>query len=516
MTEDTAVLPLPHEPAPKPRRTGVIATAIAVPAVLLIGGGAYAYQQLNGGGAQPDDVLPASVVAYARLDADPSASQKIKLFKLIKKSPDLAKEIGIKTDKQDLRKDIAEEILGSTCPNVDYDKDIKPWLGDRIGAAATSDASLLVAIQVTDEKAARKGIELVTGCQNLTAPGIAFSKGYALVGESQKVVDAAMKSATKKPLADDPAFTEDMESLGDEGIASVWVDAEKATKAFGSEMGFTGPGAGNPFADARSAALALRAGDDNVELIGIGHRLTDIGKPATVNLGELPARSVLAASFSGGGKIIGDQWDEFLDGIVTGFNSGSGLHITRDDVDATIKDIEHNTDLVLPRDLKTLLGDNITFVIGDTNLDSIDSIEGPDDLAKLDVAIAMQSDSKSTTDLARRIAKSLADFTGIELAVESTKDGAVLATNKTFAKTFESGKNLSDSDSYASVIDADDSVGGGFFFDIAKVIDVARGMDLSAQDKKDLDQLKELKAFGFSTTKDGDRVIRGTLKLSFN
>ncbi|MEO6470871.1 MAG: DUF3352 domain-containing protein [Aeromicrobium sp.] len=496
MTE-TTVLPA----APKPRPKGLIVAAIAVP-IVLIGGGAFAWQLLGGGGTQPDEVLPANVAAYARLDADPSASQKIKLFKLIKKAPNVAKELGIKTDTQDLRKDITEEILGKDCKNVDYDKDIKPWLGDRIGIAATSDLSALVAIQVTDEKAARKGIALATGCQNLSDPGIVFAKGYALVAETQKAAAAAAKYAVNKPLSAKRAFTEDMQSLGDQGIASVWVDAGVLNKAGGDSM-FGGGAADKSLQNVRSAAFTLRAGDNNVEFTGIGHTRDDIGKVATVNLGALPAKSLFVASVSGGAKQVDTQWSSLTQGFA------------QEEIDSTLKLIEDESGFKLPQDLKTLLGDNLTLVAGDSNLSILETFSGPQDLNKLDIAIAMHSDSAAATKLAKQIAAKVAQFTGIELAVVTTKDGAVLATNETFAKDFKSGKKLSDSESFKSVIDRDESAYGGFFLDIAKIVKAARGMELSASDKRDLAQLKELQSFGLSATKDGDRVIRGTLKLSF-
>lgn len=484
---------VPPAAAPKPRRTGLLATAVAVP-VLLIGGGAYAYQQLNGGGTQPDEVLPSTVIAYARLDANPSASQKIKLFKLLRKSPDLAKEIGIETDAQDLRKNLVEGIL-SDCKSIDYAKDIKPWIGDRVGVGVTDPRgdNGLVALQVSDEKAARKGIDLAAGCLGLSDPGVAFSKGYAVIGNTQKDVDTAVKAAATKTLSAAPAFAEDMENLGDGGIASVWVSA----KAFLSEFAGDLPDAASrkQVDNIRSAALTLRAGDNTIELTGVGHTNTDIGKPATVDLGDLPEASVLTASFAGGGQMIGSQWDSL------------NLDLT--------KGIEEETGFKLPEDLQTLFGDNFTLVVGDSNLASLDSLEGPGDVAKLDAAIAMRSTTGPATELAHRIAREVAKFTGIELAVVSTDKGAVLATNEDFARNFKGGKKLAGTDEFSSVIDNKTSIGGGLFVDLAQIIKTARGADLSPSDKKDLDQLKDLKAFGFSTAKDGDRVVRGTLKLSF-
>lgn len=487
-------------PAAAPRKTRryVLAVGLAV-IVVLAGSAAFAFQKLSGGGTQPEDVLPASVVAYARLDGDPSASQKVKLLHLLNKSPDLAKQLGIKDDKQDLRKTLFSSLL-SDC-EIDYNAEIKPWIGDRfgVGVAKSGDTGFF-AIQVTDEKAARKGIALAAGCLGLKDPGVVFAKGYALLGEGQKATAAAAKQAETSPLADKPAFIEDMKSLGDPGIASVWADATGLGDTFGSEMG----DAGKSLNTVRSGALTLRAGGDNIELTGIAHTAKDIGKVSTVDLGALPESSLLAASASGGGKQVDRQWTTFTEGFV------------RDQIDSTLAEIEQQTGFVLPADLKTLLGDNITLVVGDRNLETIDSIQGPEGLSELDIAVALHSDKTAGTALANKIAKEVEDFAGLKLAVVSTSDGAVFATNEEFANDFTKGKSLSDGDSFASVIGDDNSAYGGFFFDIAKAVKVASGMDLPASAKDDLDQLKDLKALGFSANKDGDRVIRGTLKLSFN
>jgi len=155
-------------------------------------------------------------------------------------------------------------------------------------------------------------------------------------------------------------------------------------------------------------------------------------------------------------------------------------------------------------------------VMGDRDLKAIPDLDGPQDLKKIDVALAMRSNRKDATELARRIAAKVSTSAGINLAVVSTKDGAVLATNRSFGKSFEHGKKLRDSNAFSGVIDQEKSAYGGFFLDIAKIVKAARSAELSAQDKDDLDQVKHLNSLGLWATKDGDRVIQGTLKLSFD
>ncbi|MDQ3156837.1 MAG: DUF3352 domain-containing protein [Actinomycetota bacterium] len=486
-------------PASTSSRRPLLVGGVALAAVVVLGGSAaFAWDQLAGGGTQPHDVLPSSVVAYARVDGDPSASQKIQLLQLVRKSPELAKEIGIKDADQDLRKTIIKEML--TDCSVDYAKDVEPWIGERFGVGVASSGDTgFVAVQVTDEKAARKGISLVSGCLGFDDPGVAFVKGYALIGEGQDKTEAAAKEAARSPLADKASFKEDMESLGDEGIASVWADAKGLNEAFGASLG-GGAAADKALAKTRSSAASLRAGDDNIELSAISHQNKEIGKVSQVDLGELPADAVLAASISGGGRQVDQQWPALTEAM------------GEFDLDGVLGQIEDETGFVLPADLKTLLGDNLTLVAGDRNLAKIQDFQGPADIGKLDVALALHSDSAKATELANRIASLASRFGGFELAVVKTKDGAVLATNKAFANSFTKGKSLRESESFGSVISDENSSFGGFYLDIAKTVEVARSMDAPA---KDLKQVKQLRALGLSVTNDSDRVSRATLKLSF-
>ena len=62
------------------------AVAVAVVAAVTLGGTAVV-SALGGGGAQPEDVLPANAIAFAKLDLNPSAGQKLAVFQLASKFP---------------------------------------------------------------------------------------------------------------------------------------------------------------------------------------------------------------------------------------------------------------------------------------------------------------------------------------------------------------------------------------------------------------------------------------------
>jgi hypothetical protein len=328
-------------PPPPPPETGVPAaadgsskrgrggrTAIigGIAAALVLGGGfgAYAvYDKLSGGGVQPHDVLPASTEVYARFDLDPSASQKIDLFKLLRKVPDLADEAGIKSDKADIRELVFPEIIASACDDVDYEKDVEPWLGDRIGVGANiEDESVVIAVQTTDEGKSRAGIKQLFECADEDY-GLAYLDGYALISPKQADVDKAVKATEKASLGDSKTFSDDFDRLGDQGIASGWVDLKalsdipEAKEALGDEL--------DRLVDIGSVATTLRADGNAIELAvlsGVDKKSTKPTKGTP--LGKLPSDTVAALSVAGVGDQVSEAFDSFVEEFDKQFSGGAG------------------------------------------------------------------------------------------------------------------------------------------------------------------------------------------------
>ncbi len=561
----------------KGRRGARTAIIGGVAAALVLGGGlgAYAvYDRLSGGGAQPHDVLPASTQIYARFDLDPSASQKIDLFKLLRKVPDLADEVGIKSDQADIRKLVFPEIIASACDDVDYEKDVEPWLGDRIGVGANIDTkSAVVAVQVTDEDTSRAGIKQLFACADEDY-GLAYKDGYALISPTQAEVDKAVKAADKASLADNTTFADDVDELGEQGIASAWVDLKaltdlpEAKEALGSEL--------DRLVDIGSVATTLRADGDAIELAV----LSGVDKKASTGtkgtpLGKLPADTVAALSVAGVGDQVSEAFDSFVEEFDKQFSGGTGgtgdlggtsSGATADPVLATtptptpdvpripsptleptdpsdpavptdpsdpfgsapsdpftspgfsverfIQSIETETGLRLPEDLETLFGDNLTLAIGSKNLEKLPTLSGPEGFSSLDLALALTSDKAPALDLVQRLA-TLAGDNGVPLVASPTDDGAVLATNQDAADEIaDPDGSLGDQDAFKSVIpDGDDAV-GGLYVDIGTVLDKLLEADPPDDVREGIESAKALSAVGASSTTDGDRSLT-RLRVSF-
>ncbi len=102
-----------------------VAAGVAV--VASAGAGFAAGTVVGGGGTQPEDVLPDTVVAYVDIDLDPAAEQKVNLVRLLGRFPDVEKQYG---PEPDIRTVVVDWLVeGSELE----DADVSAWIGDRAG-----------------------------------------------------------------------------------------------------------------------------------------------------------------------------------------------------------------------------------------------------------------------------------------------------------------------------------------------------------------------------------------------
>lgn len=275
----------PTWPAPIGVTIGALALAIAV----VMASGIVAAVRLSGGGPQPEDVLPASTFAMARLDLDPAASQKLAVRSLSGMFPDAPGD-----DLIELRDALASDAINSL--GLSYDEDVRPWLGDRYAVAGfvvSGEVEVVVVVQTRDEGKARAAVESAEA-----DAGIGFLDGFALLGESQDVVDAAITQSNAGTLAEDPEFTEDVSSLAGDQIAVGWIDVEVFYDEIVRDLvgEFLGDLAPEVDLDGVRVALGLHATRDYVELethvIGGPDRAAGTGDISS--LVELPTATMAA------------------------------------------------------------------------------------------------------------------------------------------------------------------------------------------------------------------------------
>ncbi|MFI9571705.1 DUF3352 domain-containing protein [Microbispora rosea] len=492
--EEIGFATVPGSPAPpsgrgRLGRGWILALVAAVLVGVVGGGGVWAASKLSGGGTQPQDVLPANAMAYVRLDLDPSAGQKLALFGIARKFSATRDAFGGDDPRKALVTALQKDEPGLS--KVDYARDVEPWLGDRAGLAVLpadggGDPVGALAVQVKDEAAARTGIAKM-GLGDGKG-GLAFRDGYAVIATSQKLADEYVKAA---PLSGDPRFTADLDALGEPGVLSFWMDVEKVADAGWSEVAAT-----PVLRQIRGMrfAGALRFSGDYAELAGItrGGTATQ-GRPEPVRIGELPASTVAAASVSGLGDLLREQWPS-----VESAASGSGGATVRQALD----EARTQYGLSLPDDLATLLGRTLTLALDEQDLDG----------ALPRVGAVLTTDTAKARDVVDRLKGHL---NGMERSADiATAEGDgrfVIASTQEYADALNGSGSLGESETFRLAVPDAANATYAVYADLDRLEKLYLD-GLKGQERADAEQLR---AVGLSGTH-GEDGSTFTLRLVFN
>jgi hypothetical protein len=355
-------LPNPSQPAaPKAGRGKKIVAGGAVLAVLAAGAvAAYAYTTLASSGIQPERVLPATTVAFAKLDLDPAAGQKIAAYRLSTKFPAVSKG----TRNLDAEKDALLSGFFDDQGQFDYTTEIKPWLGDRIAVAAVPDTSSaagldpVLAVAYTNE--AKMKAALSKAARTEKDFGYVSIDGYALISNSQPHADAVLAGVRRATLAGAEHYRADLASLHGDQLAVGWADLTAAAAAVKAG---SGSAAGGRLDDLRSLnALSTSAGriiigahasSDYLEVAAVTRQAGATptrrwaGTPVNGTLGKLPAEDTSAAlEVTGLGDALSDAW--------AGASATLGLR-------EQFADLIDEAGLQLPEDLTAVFGTDATI-----------------------------------------------------------------------------------------------------------------------------------------------------------
>ncbi|MFJ2031286.1 DUF3352 domain-containing protein [Streptosporangium sp. NPDC087985] len=472
-------------PAPPTRKSGkgwLIAVVAALVVALVGGGGAYAISLLSGGGTQPHDVLPGNAIGYVRLDLDPAANQKLALFGIARKFT-TTKDSFTGDDPRKALFDLINENAGST-DKVDYAADVEPWLGSRVGVAVLppaksgEDPGFVAAIQVTDEAKAKAGIAKLAGKGG--EYGLTFREDYALLAGTQADTDRAAQAA---PLANNPTFSDDLDALGETGVLSFWVDADKIAQTV-PKADLPDPAALAQLKNARVAG-AFRFDSNYVELAGIARGaevMEGMGSPEATTIGRLPASTAGAISISGLGDAVGRQWDQV---IKSAEKAGGGQEFKQ-----FADQAQQNYGLKLPADLVTLLGKNLTLAVDGNGLDS--------DQPKVGARIV--TDPAKAQEVIGKIEKLLADAGSTLPLAKVPGDGSlVLASSPEYAAELAKEGTLADDESFKLAVPDADNATFAIYVDLNKVEKFyLQGVQGDAKAN-----LQQLRAVGISGTQSG-------------
>jgi hypothetical protein len=330
-------------------RSAVLATLLACTLLLTACGG-------DDEGADPATLAPPDAPLYVEALVRPEGQQREDVLAA------LGKVLLTDTPEQRLR-DLLQE---GDEDGLDYDRDIGPWLGDRVGVwardlqseepafaviAATTDADQ--ALESVEEAARREGTELEERSHAGTdylfdaeeATGAATVEDFLVVGsepELQRTIDVAGDDS----LADAERYEQLVDDLPDERVGTLFIDQRAAFEAAQAAEG--GPEAQvlnslfNP-RELQPGAAALLADEERIVIDSIGRRggsalvnqLAGLTSEPTELLGELPADAWVAFGFNEFGATVEEVFTQVAGALggaaIEGqFRQQTGLDLRRD------------------------------------------------------------------------------------------------------------------------------------------------------------------------------------------
>jgi hypothetical protein len=451
-------LELGHQPRPRPRRGLVLGIVAGVVAALVLPLSGFAiFRFLSGGGPQPHDVLPGNAVGYFRIDLDPSAPQKIEAIRFLRTFPAFERYTKITDDDADVREVILDAMLDAAPCRLDYQQDVAPWLGERMGVAVMApqagdtEPTVVGAVQVTDEQAAEEGLRTLRRCgqDDETVGGWAYLDGYMILARTQQQATEFAAAAERTPLADNDQFRADMDRLGEQGVASLWFSGEGIYQAFSSAVTADPGPAGSQLDLMRdrvrrqmestyhSGAVAFRFDDSYLELAAVvtgdSYHESTSGRVADM---ALPETTAVAFGLADGAQSV-DQRSDALLGMIGGGSAAADPAQVR-------RQLQKQSGLAFPDDVKTLVGDSFTVALDGEGL-GMAAIAGRRNPSLVDLGARSTTD----TDAFRRVVQDIQEAAArndipVELAVEDTADGAVVALNKDYAAVLAEDGPLAD------------------------------------------------------------------------
>jgi hypothetical protein len=505
------------EPTPVtggPRRSGVV--ALTVVGALVVGGGAFAVTRaLSGGGDQPAGALPAGTAAYIAVDINPSVGQKIAAVRFLQ---GLDSEVTDVLQSEDVRKALFE--LGAeeepALADIDYDRDIAPWLGDRLAIGVVpvegQEPTVAMTLQVKDEEAADEGLRRLAetaGAEEASSVDWFFHDGYVVVTEAERADDleADVLAGT---LEGEGTFAADMEALGDPGVLSFWVDyagisslaEEAAALSDTADLGALDPTGLSAFAtDPQLSALgegrvagALRFGTDHIEMYGVARDVpttVDGGDSAQLLL-DLPEDTAVALGLEHGDQLVAAMWEAFAE------------QAPDELADFTASAAEAG--FSLPGDLQSVLGDSLALAVGPGAAD-LNSME---DLLEFPVAYRVSTDT-AAAEAVLESALGQIDPSAGSLLARRTDDGVLtLGLNQDYVRHVAEGGSLGSNATFRSAVPGADTADSVLYVNL----NAFEALYLAeVDDEQTRTALESIAAIGMSARWTGDDTQEFSLRI---
>jgi hypothetical protein len=387
---------------------------------------------------------------------------------------------------------------GAINEDIDFAKDVEPWLGDRVGVAVLppergDEPRAVIALQVKDEGKARAGIPRLSTEGSDEPPGVVVRDGYAIVAETQEQADQMSAAAEAHSLSDDEGFAADFDRLGDTGINAGWLDldavretAESLGSADSSEAaaaieGLTG-----------RMSYAVRFDGDDLELVGDATGLTGVPKTdgeTTARMSDLPSSTVAAFGLANGDVYVREGWRRFLDAM------GSD-----GDIQSNIDRLEQQYGITVPDDIAVLLGQSFTLAVDGANL-----AEEPQ------VGARSVTDGEQAMQVIERLEAALRDEGSLAaLSRKRTDDGIIVASTDDYADALTKDGSLGDAGSFKASVPDIESAGMAMYVDVDQIADQ---FSEEVTDPAAQEALAAIDAIGLTAAVEGDGSARYRLRV---
>jgi hypothetical protein len=473
----------------------IVTISLSIGAVGAVVAGAVAVNSfLVGGGPQPEDVLPASTIGFVKVDLNPSMSQKLNVLRLVERFP----EVDRKDD--DLKRTVVEAMLEESELDLDYERDVEPWLGDRAAVAAlpasspgTGDPVVpVVVVEFTDEAkmvaaldAAEKSLE------DNESFDYAVSEDFVFLGEEQATVDAAA-SATEH-LSDSGTFAADKHAVdGSNQIVLGWTDVAAAYATVPDEdkaelaeqLGSAEP-AGRVVMGVRAESDAIEATGRTFDLEAGDTQALATGGRGTGLVLDMPTSTDIAFSATGLGEVAAELWQKH--------RTDPGMGFERE---------ARRMGLEMPGDLIALLGQEAALGV------TLRDLDGPDWGA---VTARVATDGP---ERALEVIDTLAATAPEDVLTSPAPDGYVVGNDREHLADAANGDNgLAGDPAFARAVPDADGAGALLFVDLRSVAEVLStwGEPVGPEAESGWDVLE---AFGFTASSD-DGNGEFTMRLTF-
>lgn len=516
--------PLPPGATRRRNRKPLLIAGGAV-ALGLVGGGVWAATALLGTGAQPAEALPASTLGYASIDLDPSATQKVEAFQMLRKFPAIKDELGLASG-DDLRKKLFDSIQAEAgCPDLGYRVDIEPWIGNRAAVAAVDTGAdvptPVLVLQVTDADKAESGLGKIRSCATSAAGGSdlggwAIRDGWAVIAETDKLATTVADDAAESSLADDGDYQTWGDEVGDAGIVHLYA-APSLGEYFLDNLGEFGPMLGGSPSDVpdvpdevseglkdfKGMAATIRFDDGALELEAAGDAGVTKDGPQATDAGDdvvatLPTDTAAAFGFG-----FPEGWfSDFVDQMAATMPGKSSA-------EQLMKQLGKESGLDLPGDAETLAGESVAVAVGsDFDPEAAFNSGGSD----LPAAVKIKGDSEGIADVLAKVRKQAGPPAGLILGSDSDGDLTAIGPDADYRAAVLEDGGLGDTAEFQGVVREAEKASAVLFvnFDAGDWL-----VDLAGGDQEAVDNLEPLEGLGMSGWLEDD-TLHGVLRLTTN